>query len=178
MIESGHSVAETVLVGREEIGGYVRQHRFIFGGEHSDSIRQIQFAMLIVRFYLGQRRPEFLQREAVDAGIDFVELALLVGKLRFLDDGGDSRFGFAHHAAVARWIGQHGRKNRGRSISAAMRRNERFQGLRAHKGSVAREHNSKFCTAQRTLGDVYLFTRELEAAYRAMGRTYCRTPLE
>ena len=86
------------------IGGYMRQHCLILGGEHSDSIRQIQFAMLVVWFHLGQRRPKFLQSEAVDAGIDFVELALLVAKLRFLDDCLYIGFGFSQDASVSAGI--------------------------------------------------------------------------
>src|SRR5258705_148105 len=68
------------------------------GSTTTSSPRIMSLSTLPLR--IVQRRPEFLQSEAVDAGIDFVELALLVAKLRFLDDGLNMGFGFAQDASV------------------------------------------------------------------------------
>ncbi len=57
------------------------KHHFTFGSEHGNRIGEIQFAMFVIGFYLPQRRPKFFQREAVKAGIDFIDIPLLVGEL-------------------------------------------------------------------------------------------------
>src|SRR5438876_465534 len=110
--------------------------------------------MFVVGFHLRQRGPEFLQREAINRRIDFVDFALLVGELRLLDDGRDSRFGLANDAAVAGGIGKHRRENCRRCVLAVMRGDQSLQSLRANEGGVARQHNRKLRSAQGAFGDL------------------------
>ena len=44
--------------------------------QHGNGIGEIKLAMLVVGLHLGQRGPQFFEREAVDGGIDFVNLAI------------------------------------------------------------------------------------------------------
>src|SRR5258708_9380344 len=73
--------------------------------------------MLVVGFYMGERGPELGSGEAIDAGVDFVEFALVGSELRFLDDGGDSVAGFAEDAAVAGGIGEDGGEDGGGGVA-------------------------------------------------------------
>src|SRR6266404_1544175 len=63
------------------IRGHVSVNGFALRIQNSDRVSQVEFAMFVIWPYLGERRPEFLQREAVNRRIDFVDLALLVTKL-------------------------------------------------------------------------------------------------
>src|SRR5882762_271489 len=63
------------------IRGHVGENGSALRIQDSDRVSQVEFAMFVIWPYLGERRPEFLQREAVNRRIDFVDLALLVTKL-------------------------------------------------------------------------------------------------
>src|ERR1041385_9041310 len=95
--------------------------------------------MLVVWLHLHEGGPKFFQRETINCGIDFIDIALLVGELGFLDDGGNGGFGFAHDAPITGWVGDDGRKNRCRRVAVAMRRDECFQSFLSNERSIAWE---------------------------------------
>jgi hypothetical protein len=48
------------------------QNGLVFRGHGGDGIRQVKLAMLVVGLDVSQCRPELVQREAIDRGVDFV----------------------------------------------------------------------------------------------------------
>ena len=137
------------------ITGELGEHGFALAAHDGNGIGQIEFAMLVVRFHLGQSGPKFLQREAINRGIDFVDFALLVGESGLFDNGGNGSFRFANDAPITRWVGDDGRKNGCRRVAIAMRRDQGFQSFRSNERSVAWEHERDFRAAQRTLRDLH-----------------------
>ena len=97
-----------------------------FAASTADRIRQINLFVLVVRLHLRQRRPQFIQREAINARIDLVDLALLGRELRLFDNRANLRLGFPQNAPVTRGIAHHRRQNRRRSITRAMRATSAF----------------------------------------------------
>src|SRR6267143_3693176 len=135
--------------------GYVGEDGFALRIQDSDRVSQVEFTMFVIWLYLGERRPEFLQREAVNRRIDFVDLALLVSKLRFFDDGGYQGLGFPHDSPVAGRIGKHRGENCGGCVSLMMRGHERLQCFRAHEWGVSRDHDRKLRPAQGAPGHLH-----------------------
>jgi len=80
-VDGGEIGASVAAEGFAGIGGDIGQDGFAFGVEDGDGVGEIEFAMLVVGLDLGERGPEFGGGETVDAGIDFVELALVGSKL-------------------------------------------------------------------------------------------------
>src|ERR1700733_3581451 len=99
----------------------LRQNGFTLACQDGDGIGQINLAVLVVGLYLRERGPEFFEREAINAGVNFVDVALLVGELRFFDDGADLSFGFAHDAPVAAWIAYDSAQDGCSGIASPMR---------------------------------------------------------
>src|SRR4051794_19395947 len=85
----------------------LRQDVLPFRGKNTDGVRQIDFTMLVIRFYLCKRGPKFIERKTVDARIDFVDVALLFGELRFFGDGANLRFGFSDDTPITARIVYH-----------------------------------------------------------------------
>ncbi len=129
-------------------GDDLREHRFSFGGQDGDGVGEVHLAVLVVRLYLGEGGPEFFEREAVDARVDLVELALVVGELRFLDDGTDIRFRLPDDAAVAGRIADDGGQNGRGGVAVAMGGDQRAQGFGADERSVAWQDHNKLGPAQ------------------------------
>src|SRR5438270_528815 len=125
-VDFGEVCARIATQNFARVGGHFCQHGLALAAYHCDSIGQIDFVVFVVGFYLREGRPKIFQREAVNRGIDFVDFALLVGQLRFLDNRGNSRLGFADNASITRRIGDHSGKNCGRRVAAAMRGHERL----------------------------------------------------
>ena len=94
-VDFGEVCARIATQNFASVGGHFCQHGLALAAYHCDSIGQIDFVVFVVGFYLREGRPKIFQREAVNRGIDFVDFALLVGQLRFLDNRGNSRLGFA-----------------------------------------------------------------------------------
>src|SRR5882757_5081587 len=114
--------------------------------------------MFVVGFYLGQRRPEFFQREAVDAGIDFVDVALLIGELRFLHNSLHRAFGFAQDASVAAGITDHRGQYGYGGVRSAVRGDHGAQRLGADQWRVARQDQGDFRLAHRAARDLHGMT--------------------
>src|ERR1700736_4847517 len=110
--------------------------------------------MLIVRLYLREGRPKLLEREAINAGVNFVDLALFVGELRFLDDGSDLSFGLAHDAPVAAGIGDYGGKYGRGSIAVSVRGHHRAQRLGADQWRITWQDHNDLGIPNRSAGDL------------------------
>ena len=82
--------------------------------------------MLIVGLYLRKSGPQFFQREAINSGINFVDLGLIAAQLRFLHDGGNCRVGFSQNSSVTKGIGDDSSENGGRGASGTMGGQERL----------------------------------------------------
>ena len=63
------------------IGRDLREHGFALGAERGNGVGQVKLAMFVIGFDLRQRGPELFEREAIDGGIDFVDIALVGGEL-------------------------------------------------------------------------------------------------
>jgi hypothetical protein len=76
---------------------------------------QVVLALRVVRRKRVQALEQRLEREAVQAAVDFPNAALLGGRVPFLDNALDAPGGIAHDASVAVRIGQRrGQDRRGR----------------------------------------------------------------
>src|SRR5437879_3650013 len=96
------------------------EHRFACSGEDGDGVGEVKLAMLVVGLDLRESGPEFCERKTIDAGIDFVEVALFLVELRLFDDGSDRSLGLADHAAVTGGIGQNSSQQSGGSVTCAV----------------------------------------------------------
>jgi len=110
--------------------------------------------VLVVGFYAGEGGgPEFGGGEAVDAGIDFVELALVGRKLRLFDDGGDGVAGLAQDAAVAGGIGEDGGEDGGGGVAGLVFLEQGAKSFRADERRVAGKHDDVFRVADGAFGN-------------------------
>lgn len=142
--EIGAGVAAESFAG---IGSNFGEDGFTAGVEYGDGVGEIDFAMLVVGLYVGERGPEFGGCETVHAGVDFVEFALVGSKLRFLDDGGDRVAGFAEDAAVTRGIGEDSGEDGGGGVAGFVFLEESAKSFRADERGVARENDNVFGVA-------------------------------
>jgi hypothetical protein len=102
---------------------------------------------------MGERGPKFGGGEAIHAGIDFVEFALIGRELGFLDDGGDGVAGFAKDTAVARGIGEEGGENGCGGIAGFVFLEEGAKSFGADERRVAGENDDVFRVADGAFGD-------------------------
>ena len=109
--------------------------------KQGDRVGKIKLAMRVFRAQRIQARPQFLEREAINAGIHFANLALLGRGAFFLDDRQHAAFGVAHDAAVIRGVVEFRAENRGGGFAAAVRIEQSGERLRAQQRRVARKHN-------------------------------------
>ena len=136
----------------------LRKDRFAFGRQNRDRIGQVNFAMLISRLHLREGRPELAHGKTIDAGIDFVQLALLRRQLRILHNRSDAVFRFAEDAAIAGRVGDNRRKNRGRGISVAMSCDKRLKSFGADERRITGENGNNFRAADCSPGDEHRVT--------------------
>ncbi len=137
------------------VRSHMGEHGFALRVQDADRVGQIKFAMLVVRLHLSERRPELFQREAVNRRIDFVNLALLVGELRFFDDGRYQGLGFPNNSAITGRIGEHSGEDRCGRVSLTMHSREGLQRFRANERSIPREYDRKLCPAHGALGHLH-----------------------
>ncbi len=123
-------------LGLQRIGDQHHLGRAEFGRGHGEDVGQVVLALHVVA---GQLRQPATQRGRLggdDAGVDGVDVALLIVGVLVLDDGADLAGGIAQHPAVAaRIVGlgdQHGQ--------AAGRMQQPQQGLRTDQRHVAVQH--------------------------------------
>ena len=88
-------------------------HQLSLGTQEGDGIGEVELTMRIVRTKASEARPELIQGEGVDAGIDFVDGALIVCERGILHDGGDAAIVTPNDPSVAGGALHEGRKNRG-----------------------------------------------------------------
>src|SRR5207253_2069738 len=116
--------------------------------ENTDRIGQVDLTMLVVWLYLRECGPEFIERKAVDAVIDLVDVALLFGELRFFGDGADLCFRLSHDAPVAARI-VHYRTQYGRGgIGGAVRGDHGPQRFCSNERSVAGKNDCQLGVPQ------------------------------
>src|ERR1700756_5752602 len=109
--------------------------------------------MLVVGLYVSESGPEFGGGEAVHAGIDFVEFALLGRELQLLDDGGDGVAGFAEDAAVTRGIGEDGGEDGGGGVAGFVFLKQGAKSFGADERRVAGKNDDVFRVADGSLGN-------------------------
>src|ERR1700756_2915277 len=109
--------------------------------------------MLVVGLYVSESGPEFGGGEAVHAGIDFVEFALLGRELQLLDDGGDGVAGFAEDAAVAGGIGEDGGEDGGGGVAGFVFLQQGAKSFRTNQGGVAGKNDDVLGVADGAFGD-------------------------
>ncbi len=148
--EIGAGVAAESFAG---IGSDFGENGFAAGVEDGDGVGEINFAVFVVGFYMGERGPEFGGGEAIDAGVDFVEFALVGSELRFLDDGGDSVAGFAEDAAVAGGIGEDGGEDGGGGVAGFVFLEEGAKSFGANERRVTGKNDDVLGVADGALGN-------------------------
>jgi hypothetical protein len=137
------------------ICGDLREHGIALRRKDCNGIGEVQLAVFVVGLHLCQGRPELFEAKTIDAGINFVDFALLFGELGVFDNGLHARFGFAHDPPVAARIADDGCKDGGRSAARPMRSHQSTQGVRADKGRVAWQYDGDLGFAQRAASDLH-----------------------
>ena len=122
------------------VRGHLSQHRIALLREHGDDVGQVEFAVRVVGLEARERGPQFVEREAIHARVNFVDGSLLFAELRFLDDGGDGASGLPQNTAVAGGVLDDGGQNGGRGVAVAVRLQKRAQRSRADERGVSRQH--------------------------------------
>jgi len=122
-----------VRVGRD-----FGQHGFALLVEEGDGVGEVELLVNVFRAEFGEAGPELFEREAVEAGVDFVDLARLLVSGFFLDDGGHAAVAAAHDASVAGRVGEHGGEDGGCGVAGAVRAQQVSQRLGADQRGVAR----------------------------------------
>lgn len=138
-----------------------------------DRVRQVQLSVPVIRLDAGQRRPEFLQGEAINRRIDLVEFALFFRKLRILDNRSNLRLGLPQNPPIARRVGEHRRQYRCCGVPRSMHGKQTLQGFRPNQWRIARHHQSNLGSAQRSAGNLdgvpSAVLRLLKHAFRGEG---------
>ena len=135
-VDAGEIGAGVAAESFARVGGDFGEDGFAAGVEEGDGVGEIDFAVFVVGFYVGERGPEFGGGEAIDAGINFVEFALIGSELGFLDDGGDGVAGFTEDAAVARGIGEDGGEDSGGGVAGFVFLEKGAKSFRANERGV------------------------------------------
>jgi hypothetical protein len=113
-----------------------RRHASFALAVHRDEIGEVVLALGVVRRQLVQRREQRLERERVDAAVDFPDAALVAGGVPLLDDALHLAGRVAHNAAVpVRLVDDRG-QNRGGGALARVRLEQAFQGVRFEERDV------------------------------------------
>ena len=99
--------------------------------------------MSVIRTQRVQARPQLFKREAINAGIHFLNGALLGRGAFFFDDGLHAAFGIANDAAVIGRVGDFGRENCGGGFAAAMRIEKQGERFAAQQRRVPGNHDGK-----------------------------------
>ena len=102
--------------------------------------------MGVRRLELRKARPEWFERKAVSARIDFTDGTLLFRGSRILDDRGDAAVVVAHNAPIARGIRKLSGKNRRRGARLLVRAHQRRKRLSAQQRRIPR-HNQNIARA-------------------------------
>ena len=90
-----------------ESRGHHRLHAFVLRPQIADHIGQIELVMRVVWLQLAQRRPQFLQSEAVNARVYFLNCALFRRRRLFFYHAFHAPRLVANHAPVVGGIIQH-----------------------------------------------------------------------
>jgi len=130
-IHSGQISARVASKDFVRIGGEDGLHILAFPAQRRDRVGQVQLFVNVLRFQRSEARPQFFKSEAVDAGIDFMDRALIAGERRILDDGVNGTAVAAHNSPVARGIFDFSGKNRGSGAAFPVRAREGRERLRA-----------------------------------------------
>ena len=100
--------------------------------------------MLIVGSEPRKAWPKLVESKRVDAGIDLVDGALLVGELRIFHDGGDGAVLAAQDAPITGRIGDFSREDGGGGVALFVDARQRCQRLGADQRGVSRQHDHVF----------------------------------
>ncbi len=117
--------------------------RAAFARRQRHQVSQVIFA-LGGGFHFGKRRPQPISAETIGAQVDFVDLFLLLGGVRFLDDLPDGARRVAHHPPESACVFACPRQERQWTGSALSRFHERPQRLRFPERHVAVENQNVF----------------------------------
>ena len=77
------------------VRGHLCQNGVALLREHGDGVGQVEFAVCVVGLEARQRGPQFVEREAIHARVDFVDGSLLFAERRIFDNGRDGAAGLA-----------------------------------------------------------------------------------
>lgn len=152
-VNAGEIGAGVAAESFARVGSDFSEDGFARGVEDGDGVGEIDFAMLVIGLYVGESGPEIGGGKAVDAGIDFVEFALIGSELRFLDDGGDGVTGFAEDAAVAGRIGEDGGEDGGGGVAGFVFLEEGTKSFGADERRITREDDDVFGVSDGAFGN-------------------------
>ncbi len=142
-IHSGQIGARVASKDFVRVGGEDGLHVLAFLSQHGDRVRQVELFVHVLRFQRSKTRPQFFESEAVDAGIDFADRALIVGERRILNNGGHGTAVAPENAPVARGILNFSGKNGCSRVGLLVRACERRKSLRANQRRIARQQDSE-----------------------------------
>ncbi len=108
--------------------------------QHRHDVGEVVLALAVLGAQPAERRREQIAAEAVDRGVDLVDLELLGRGVTLLDDASDVAVAIATDASVARGIGEARREQRGRGTALTVLSDERGDGLAPQQRRVAGEH--------------------------------------
>ena len=122
------------------------------GQEDPGQVGQVVLALIVRRADPAQRVEEPVEREGVDAAVEFGQRLLGWRRVALLDDPGEPPV-LAHDAAQAGRVGQVRGENRGGRAGRLMVRQQPADGLgREHRHVTVEQHDRPGLTGQRRLG--------------------------
>ena len=142
------------VVHAQRLGGITDRHALdpaTRARQQLDHVGEVQLALVVVRAELAERGPQALRVEAVDAGVDLVDLLLVVGGVAILDDALDAP-ALPEHAAVALRSLDHRGQHGGHRTGRTMMLHEALEGLEREQRHVAGQHEDHALGGTRGLG--------------------------
>ncbi len=108
--------------------------------QDGDRVGQVVLALRVLRAQSAQRGCEEPTPEAIDRGVDLVDLALFGGRVGVFHDGGDAPVLTAHDATEAIRLRDRCGEDRGRRVLQAVLGGETRDRLGAHERRVTRQN--------------------------------------
>src|SRR5437762_2344450 len=125
------------------VSGLIDADCVSFVSQDPRDISQVILALLVHRFDTLKRRKKLLAFKAVDARVDFANLALVLSGILMLNYLYKASGFVPHDAAIAGGILQAHRKHRARSVINLVLLNQFAQRLNANHWDVAREDENR-----------------------------------